>query len=370
MTYLDQLINKYCPDGYEWVKLEDVVDYIQPAKYIEKIKDFEDDGIPVLTPGKQFILGYTKNNNNIFYASNEKPVILFDDFTTSFKLVNFPFKVRSSACKILIPKIQDVSIMFVYYFMQTITYEIDQHSRQWISNYSKLLIPKIPLKMQEKIVEILERFSILKAELKAELEARGKQFEFWKNNLFNFKDFKIKTISEMCEITRGKVISKQFIANNKGMYPVYSSQTVNNGILGNINTYDFDGNYLTWTTDGANAGTIFYRSGKFNVTNVCGLLKIKNDKETNIKFLYYALSLVSKDYVNYDNSNPKLMSNVMADIKIKIPPIETQNKIVSMFDKLSEYSQEINSGLPAEIGLRSKQFKYYRDLLLDFKKDE
>ena len=76
-----------------------------------------------------------------------------------------------------------------------------------------------------------------------------------------------KKISELCCISRGIVISKEDISNNVGDYPVYSSQTENNGELGKINTYAYDGEYLTWTTDGANAGTVFYREGKFNVTN-------------------------------------------------------------------------------------------------------
>ena len=86
-----------------------------------------------------------------------------------------------------------------------------------------------------------------------------------------------KSIGEICDICRGRVMSKDYISKNKGEYPVYSSQTENNGELGRIATFDFDGEYLSWTTDGANAGTVFYRNGKFSVTNVCGLLKIKND---------------------------------------------------------------------------------------------
>ena len=84
-----------------------------------------------------------------------------------------------------------------------------------------------------------------------------------------------KKISDVCDISRGQVISKDFIKENAGEYPVYSSQTENNGELGKINSYMYDGEYLTWTTDGANAGTVFYRNGKFSVTNVCGLLKVK-----------------------------------------------------------------------------------------------
>ena len=84
-------------------------------------------------------------------------------------------------------------------------------------------------------------------------------------------------IEEICDISRGVVMSKDFIRDNPGDFPVYSSQTENNGELGKIDTYMYDGEYLTWTTDGAHAGSVFYRIGKFSVTNVCGLLHIKKE---------------------------------------------------------------------------------------------
>ena len=114
-------------------------------------------------------------------------------------------------------------------------------------------------------------------------------------------------IGNICAVTRGRVISKQELSEKKGNYPVYSSQTLNDGIFGKINTFDFDGDYVQWTTDGANAGSIFYRNGKFSVTNVCGLLKIKNEYKSKInsKFLAYSLSIEAKKQVNYATSNQK-----------------------------------------------------------------
>ena len=135
-----------------------------------------------------------------------------------------------------------------------------------------------------------------------------------------------KTIADVCDISRGQVISKDYIRDNVGDYPVYSSQTENNGELGKISTYMFDGEYLTWTTDGANAGTVFYRNGKFSVTNVCGLLKVKTD-DLITAFLYYALSIEAHKHVNSGMGNPKLMSNVMSRIKIPVPPLEVQSEI-------------------------------------------
>jgi len=123
-------------------------------------------------------------------------------------------------------------------------------------------------------------------------------------------------IEEMCSLGRGRVISTHEVAENPGSYPVYSSQSTNNGEMGRIATYDFEGEYVTWTTDGANAGTVFYRNGKFNCTNVCGTLLSK--RKLSMPFLAYVLGSVAKNYVSYVG-NPKLMNNIVAKIEIRIP---------------------------------------------------
>lgn len=171
---------------------------------------------------------------------------------------------------------------------------------------------------------------------------------------------KYKNIQELCKISRGKVMSKDFIKANAGEYPVYSSQTENNGELGKISTYDFDGEYLTWTTDGANAGSVFYRKGKFSVTNVCGLLEIKS-KVMIPKFLYYVLSIEAPKYVNAGMGNPKLMSNVMAKIRVAVPPLEVQCEIVHILDDFTLLSAELS----AELKARQKQYDYYSEKLLN-----
>ena len=166
-------------------------------------------------------------------------------------------------------------------------------------------------------------------------------------------------IKELCFVTRGRVISKNELRENIGEYPVYSSQTLNNGVFGRINTYDFDGEFVQWTTDGANAGSIFYRNGKFSVTNVCGLLKVKDEYKDlmNTNFLNYILGSVSKDYVNYATSNPKLMSNVVEKIRVAVPPLEVQEEIVRILDKFGE--------LEAELEARKSQYEFCREKLLN-----
>lgn len=178
-------------------------------------------------------------------------------------------------------------------------------------------------------------------------------------------DCEWRKIGDICSVSRGKVISKEYIKDNRGIYPVYSSQTEHNGILGYILDYEYEGEYLTWTTDGANAGTVFYRNGKFNITNVCGLLKLINDNILT-KYVFYVLNIIAPKYVSKGMGNPKLMSNTMSKISIPIPPLPEQEHIVAILDRFDRLCNDISEGLPAEIEARKKQHEYYRDRLLTF----
>ena len=114
-----------------------------------------------------------------------------------------------------------------------------------------------------------------------------------------------------------------------GPYPVYSSQTSNGGLFGHLGTFDFDGEYVTWTTDGANAGTVFHRTGKFNCTNVCGTLKRRVDAvhRIDMRFLAQVLGQVAKSYV-IQVGNPKLMNKEVAKIPVSVPSLRIQEAVV------------------------------------------
>ncbi len=146
----------------------------------------------------------------------------------------------------------------------------------------------------------------------------------------SWAQFKIKDIAS---IGRGRVISSIEISQQeKPLYPVYSSQTSNDGIMGYLDDYMFDGEYISWTTDGANAGTVFYRNGKFNCTNVCGLLKLR--KEFDTFFVSLVLAEATKKYVSSNLANPKLMNNTMGNIQIRLPKLEEQKRMSIVFRKL------------------------------------
>ena len=148
----------------------------------------------------------------------------------------------------------------------------------------------------------------------------------------SWEQFKIKDIAS---IGRGRVISSIEISQQENpLYPVYSSQTSNEGIMGYLDNYMFEGEYISWTTDGANAGTVFYRNGKFNCTNVCGLLKLRNGFDTH--FVSLVLSEATKKYVSINLANPKLMNNTMGNIQIRLPKFEEQKRISIIFKKLQE----------------------------------
>lgn len=151
-------------------------------------------------------------------------------------------------------------------------------------------------------------------------------------------EWETKKLGEIAEISRGRVIShKEINSSIHGYYPVYSSQTSNNGIMGYIDTYDFDGEYITWTTDGVNAGRVFHRNGKFNCTNVCGTIKLKKDYP---QFVAIILNTITYKYVSRNLANPKLMNDAASKIKVPLPDLEEQKAIAQI---LSDMDAEIEA---------------------------
>lgn len=184
-------------------KLEDCLEYIQPTKYIVSSERYSDEfSIPVLTAGKSFILGYTNETDGIFRANKENPVILFDDFTTDIKWVDFPFKVKSSACKILIPK-EGCNIRYLYYAMKSIQFNHSDHKRYWISTYSKLAIRVGNISEMERIVNKLDSISDLidikeKQILELNELVKSRFIEMFGNNVgdLNFSDVLVDKTKE------------------------------------------------------------------------------------------------------------------------------------------------------------------------------
>lgn len=199
----------------------------------------------------------------------------------------------------------------------------------------KMIISNTSIVEQNKIGTILKSLDNLLTLYERKIKAlkKLKQAIFEVLNSIPHKS-NVYRISEIFDVTRGNVLSKKSISNKfSNMYPVYSSQTKNDGLLGYYSDYLFE-NSITWTTDGANAGTVKYRTGKFYCTNVCGVL-LNSEGYCN----EYTAEVIEKETPKFVShvGNPKLMNNVMKQIKIKLPDVATQQSysdILLTFDNV------------------------------------
>lgn len=233
------------PKGWNLAKLEDLLNYIQPTNYIVESTDYRDTySTPVLTAGKSFIKGYTNEVTGIF---SKLPCIIFDDFTTASRFVNFPFKVKSSAMKILVPKHEDVNIRFAYYFMQTLNIKGETHKRFWISEYSKLPIPLPSPKEQHLIVsKIKQLFTELDKGIeylqtaKQQLKVYRQAVLKWafEGKLTNEKSIRKGVLSDVIESVEYGSATKSL---KEGKIPVLR--------MGNIQNGKFEWDDLVYTND-------------------------------------------------------------------------------------------------------------------------
>mgnify|MGYP000549000144 FL=1 len=404
MSKLEQLINEFCPDGVEFDFLYTVMDYEQPTKYIVKDTKYNDDfKIPVLTAGQSFILGYTNETTGIFEASKENPVIIFDDFTTSFHWVDFNFKVKSSAMKMLRLK-KDKShyadFRYLYHVMKNIHYTPVDHTRQWIEKYSKFQIPLPPLPVQEEIACILDNFT----ELTAELTARKQQYEYYRDNVLNsIKHSRLHPIKEVCDTITNFAAAGSFAEVAKNVpylsKPDYAQLIRTVDIKCNythespiyISKHSY--NYL-WRVQlnepcvvlpsVGNCGEVYYIDPKklpykYNALAKNALL-IRSSK---VNLLYLKYIFESSDFqkklkkITSNMGQSKFNKTDFEKLTIPIPYPEEKNKslaeqqrIVDILDRFDKLCNDISEGLPAEIEVRRKQYEYYRDKLLTFKKKE
>lgn len=389
MTKLEQLIEQLCPDGVEYKALGDIATIARGGNFQKK--DFTEEGVPCIHYGQIYTRYGLFANETFTYISEEvakkqkfaQPndivmAVTSENIEDVCKCVAWlgdtPAAVSGHSA--IIHHNQNAKYL-VYYFHSSMFFAQKRKIAQGTKvievspdKLNRVKVPVPPLEVQDEIVKILDYFTEqlleLTTNLSAEQIARKKQYEYYRNSLLSFDTVVEKRkVSDVCAISRGKVISKDDIRNNAGEYPVYSSQTENNGELGKISSYMYDGEYLTWTTDGANAGSVFYRNGKFNITNVCGLLKV-DDSNVDTRYLFHALTVEAPKHVSSGMGNPKLMSNVMGNIKISFPELAIQKRIANVLDNFEAICSDLNIGLPAEIEARKKQYEYYRDLLLTF----
>ena len=393
MSKIFDLINELCPDGVEFRELGDVVDYTQPTDFIVVNTNYDDKfDIPVLTAGQSFILGYTNEAFGIYEAS-KTAAIIFDDFTTAFRWVDFDFKVKSSAIKILNNKNDDeTNFKFVYYAMKCIKFEPINHERHWISKYSKFKLPVPPMEVQREIVRILDSFTLLTAELTAELTARKKQYEFYRDFLLSFDELdkngggcELKMLGEICELIRGNGLQKKdFVesgvpAIHYGQiytyYGTFASKTksfVSVDTARNLKKVNFGDVVITNTSENLQdvGKAVVYLGKEQAVTG--GHATILKPKNTFLGKFFVYLSQTAYFYnekVKYAKGTKVIdvSASDMSKILIPVPSLQTQQKVVDILDKFDTLVNSITEGLPREIELRRKQYEHYRELLLNFK---
>lgn len=188
----------------------------------------------------------------------------------------------------------------------------------------------------------------------------SQEIRFRGDNGHEFPKWEKRKIRELFRVTRGNVLATNNLKSEKEFafcYPVYSSQTTNNGLLGYYNDYLFE-DCITWTTDGANAGDVNYRKGKFYCTNVCGVLESKEGYANQC--IAEILNSIAQRHVAYVG-NPKLMNNVMAGIEINIPAsITEQTKIANFLsaidDKICHTQKQVEKAEFWKKGLMQQMF--------------
>lgn len=390
MTKLEELINELCPDGVEYVPIKEITKFEQPTKYIVKSTNYRDDfNTPVLTAGQTFILGYTNETDGIYNASKEHPVIIFDDFTGAFKWVDFPFKVKSSAMKMISANKDVTTLRYIYHVMGHLNFISSEHKRLWIGIYSAFRVPLPPLSIQSEIVHILDSFTLLTAELTAELTARQKQYAFYRDYLLDFSNEDVTKkipdidcsnieyvrLNEIVVFQNGK--AHEQVVDENGKYILVTSKAISSNMKQvrrtNTNLLPLFTNDIVMVMSDLPNGKalakclIIDQNDKYTLNQRIGCFKNNAVEKVITKYLYYVLNR-NKQLLKYDNSvdQTNLRKNDILNIIIPIPPLSVQENIVKILDRFDKLNNDMSEGLPAEIEARKKQYEYYRDTLLSF----
>ena len=403
MSKLHELIAQLCPNGVPYRPLGEIATITRGGS-LQK-KDLRNAGVPAFHYGQiytrygvsaretfSYVTPEVAKRQRMAQPNNLVMAVTSENVEDVCKCVAWLGKEAAAVSGDAVIIHHEQSAKFLSYYFQSLSFFEQKQKfaygtkviRVSPESLRRIRIPVPPRAVQEEIARILDGFTALEAELEAELEARKKQYAYWRERLLSFTDAEGKiprglrqtdrqtdpvqwmTLGEICVVTRGRVISKDFIRDNPGIYPVFSSQTDTDGVLGFISSYDYTGTYLTWTTDGANAGSVFYRNGQFSITNVCGLIRLTTT-HANLRYLYHYLKLYAPTYVSRGMGNPKLMSNVMKRIPIPLPPLAEQERIVGVLDRFEALCGDLGDGLPREIALRREQMAYWRERLLAFR---
>jgi type I restriction enzyme, S subunit len=391
VSRIAKLIAEYCPDGVEFRALGSLLGYEQPTKYLVSStgydKSFE---TPVLTAGQTFILGYTDESGGIYAASESDPVVIFDDFTTAFRWVDFPFKAKSSAMKMLRLKPHvGVDFKFVFYAMLCIGFVPQDHVRHWISQYSTFRIPVPPIEVQREIVAVLDAFTQLEMELEssleAELDARQRQYSHYRESLFAFREAGADmwaTMGEIGEFIRGRRFTKNDVVPD-GIASIHYGEIYTRYGTSATSTVSHVRSELAPSLRFARPGDVVVAAVGETVEDVGKAVAWLGDHDVaihddcfmfrhsmNPKFVAYYFQTAAfhfeKEKFVARAKVKRLSGQSLAKLRIPTPPLAEQERIVAILDKFEVLVSELSAGLPAEISVRRKQYEHCRSRLLSF----
>lgn len=277
-----------------------------------------------------------------------------------------------------------VTNKFLFYVYQTIEWKTEGGTiaRLYNDNLAKIKIPIPPLAIQQEIVNILDKFDKLQAELQAELQARRTQYEYYRNELLNFdgKEIEWKILCDTCTVSSGgtpSTFEKSYWAN--GTIPWLKSEVCKEKPVLSTNGYItklgllkssaklFSPNTTLIALVGATkCKTAFLEFEATTNQNIAGI-KSKDENLLLDKFVFYYLMNLYKELIKNLGQYDMLNLSQIRGLKIPIPPLDEQERIVSILDKFYKLVNDISEGLPAEIEARRKQYEYYRGKLLNFK---
>ncbi len=388
MSHIDDLIRQHCPNGVEYQTLGELLAYEQPTKYLVTSTAYRDEySTPVLTAGQTFVLGHTNEVDGIYAATPNSPVVIFDDFTTAFKWVYFPFKAKSSAMKMLTLRPGAPTTMrFVWYAMQLIRYSPKDHARQWISTYSHFRIPVPPIEVQHEIVRVLDLFRQLEAELDAELEARRRQYAHYRDSLMTFPDergeVKWMTLGEVGEIYRGRrFVKADYVANGLPaihygeLYTEYGTSTTE--AVTHVRV-DLEPNLrfaqpgdvviaeVGETVEDVGKATAWLGGTPVAIHDGCYGFRHSMNPVFVAYWLQTAAFHIEKSRYVARAKVKRLSLSGIKQVRIPVPSMSEQERIVSTLDKFDALVNDPAVGLPAELKARRAQYEYYRDRLLAF----
>lgn len=369
MSKIDDLIKQYCPNGVEYKELGKIVNILDNQRRPVAREKRKKGNIPYY--GANGIQDWVEDYifDGTFLLVGEDGSVINKDNTPILNWATGKIWVNNHA-HILSEKIEEANLRYVYFILsKTDVSSIIRGMPPKLNqlNLRGIKIPVPPLPVQEEIVRILDVFSSLEAELEAELEARKKQYEYYRNKLLTFDEnttgggIEWKMLSEVFNIQRGIRVTKNQL-NDNGSYPVYQNSLTPLGFYTNANC-QADTTFLI--AAGA-AGEIGYSSVAFWAADDCFYLM--DSKDVNSRYIYHVL-LNQQPYIKSrvrKASIPRLSRSSIEKIVIPIPPLEEQERIVAILDKFDSLVNDISEGLPAELTARRQQYEYYRNKLLTF----